>query len=142
MSCRYNYTKREGRKIWTSKLANLKHSYYVTSFQPLMFSFFHPPFKYRKGDILNSFLYTLYIGSLQNGWIDFLKVLENGFSKVPWKWMENIDLLSSVLKLEVGGNCWRQQQLQSACVLSLEFEKALKCSPCYDELLFGVEYDW
>ena len=38
--------------------------------------------------------------------------------------MENIDLLSSVLKLEVGGNCWRQQQLHSAWVLSLEFEKA------------------
>ena len=30
--------------------------------------------------------------------------------------MENIDLLSSVLKLEVGGNCWRQQQLHSAWV--------------------------
>ena len=90
---------------------------------------------------MNCFLYT-YIGSLQNGWIDFLKELENGFSKAPWKWMENIDLLSSVLKLEVGGNCWRQQQLHSACVLSLEFEKALKCSPCYDEIWFGVEYDW
>ena len=55
--------------------------------------------------------------------------------------MENIDLLSSVLKLEVGGNCWRQQQLHSAWVLSLEFEKALKCSPCYDKIQFGVEYD-
>ena len=68
-------------------------------------------------------LLFVFIGSLQNGWINFLKVLENGFSRAPWKWMENIDLLSSVLKLEVGGNCWRQQQLHSAWVLSLEFEK-------------------